>query len=123
MKLLVADDSTMLRERIIGLISELNQIAVINQTDDLTATLHSIRSVVPDVAILDRRIISGRGISALQNMKRENPAMTIVVLTDLPSPLIQNKYLGAGADFYLDKSTEIGKLREIIHGLHQQSKQ
>ena len=122
MKLLVADESAMLRERIIDLFSGSNHIQCIAQTEDLSSTLHSIRTVAPDALIVDMRIISGRGRHALQDIKRENPAMTIVVLANLPSPLYQQKYINAGADFYLDKSTEIKKLKEIVRGLHQPSK-
>ncbi len=119
MKVLVADGSAMLRERIIGLFSELSGIEVIGQTQDWPETFHAIFTCKPDVLILDIQVIRGRGIEALKNIKQEDSSMAVIVLTDFTTPPYYRRCLEAGADFYLDKSTEVGKLREIIQGLDQ----
>jgi DNA-binding NarL/FixJ family response regulator len=119
MKVLVADGSAMLRERIVSLFSELDGIELIGQTQDWPETFHAIFTLKPHVLILDIQIIRGRGIDALKGIKQEDSSMAVIVLTHFTTLPYRRRCLEAGADFYLDKSTEIGKLREIIQSLDQ----
>ena len=119
MNVLVADGSAMLREHIVGLFSELKGIQVIGQTQDWPETLHAIFTLKPDVLVLDIQVIGGRGIDALKSIKQEDSSIAVIVLTHFTTLPYRRRCLEAGADFYLDKSTEIGKLREIILSLDQ----
>ena len=68
----------------------------------------------PDVVILDIRMPDGSGIDVLQTIKQGEPAPAVIVLTNYPYPAYRQKCLQAGADFFLDKSTEFDQIPELI---------
>ena len=117
MKVLVADDSDVLRERIIGLFSDMDGIDVVGHAQAEPETFHAIDKFKPDALILDIQMILGRGIAVLSKIKQERPGMVVIILTNFTALPYRKKCLEVGADFFLDKSTEIGKLREIIQSL------
>lgn len=117
MKILVADDSDMLRERIVGLLSGLDGIEVVGHAQAELEALQAISSYKPDALILDIQMILGRGIAVLTKIKQECPGMVVIILTNFTAFPYRKRCLEVGADFFLDKSTEIGKLREIIQNL------
>lgn len=117
MKVFVADDSTRLREQIISLLSELNGIEVIGQAQDAMEAFHAICELKPDVVTLDIQMIGGSGIDVLKRIRREDHTPVIIMLTNFSSAPYRRRCMEAGADFFLDKSTEFGKVREIIRGL------
>ena len=119
MKILVAHESPRLLDRIICLISELKGVEIIGHTGDWPATLQATRRLLPDVVIMNVQLIRGRRIDALRDIKAENPLSTLIVLTTLDDAPYRRRCLDAGVDFCLDGSTEVGRLGEIIHGLHR----
>src|SRR5438270_543521 len=81
-KIFVADDSAMLREQIIELLTELTQIEIIGQAQDAMEAFHSIRELKPDVVTLDIQMNGGSGIDVLEKIKREENAPVIIMLTN-----------------------------------------
>ena len=120
MKILVADDSAMLRDRITGVVSELNGVAVVGQMQDWPAAVQAICEFQPDVVIMDVQLIRGRGITALRNLKAHYPALVLIVMSALSEFPYRKRLLDAGADYYLDKTVGIGRLRDIIQDLREQ---
>ena len=119
MKILIADDSAMLRDRISSAVSELKAATVVRQMQDWPATLQAICEFLPDVVIMDIQMIRGRGITALRNLKAHNPSLVLIVMSTLNESQYRRKIIDAGADFYLDKSAGIEQLREIVRSLHE----
>jgi DNA-binding NarL/FixJ family response regulator len=117
MKLFVADDSAMLREKIIGLLAEVNGIEIIGQAQDAREAFDAIRELKPDVVTLNIEMIGGTGMEVLKGIKHQEPAPVVIMLTNRTSSPYRQKCLEAGADFFLDKSTEFGKVREIVREL------
>jgi DNA-binding NarL/FixJ family response regulator len=122
MKILVAEDSDMLRKKIIDLFSGLDGIKVVAQARAEPEALLAISNFNPDTLVLDVQIILGRGIAVLRKIKRENPGMVVIILTNFTALPYRKKCLEAGADFFLDKSTEFGRLREIVQSLSDRLK-
>jgi DNA-binding NarL/FixJ family response regulator len=122
MKVLVVDDSALLRERLVSMISELPEIAKIGQAQSATQALNSVQKLNPDVVILDIRLSEGNGIEILQRIKKEKSAPLTIMFTNFPYPQYRKKCKDAGADFFFDKSTEFhkipGVLEKIIQGSH-----
>ena len=117
MKILVADDSDMLRERIVDLFSDLDGIEVVGCAQAELEALRAMFKHKPDALILDIQMILGRGIAVLTKIKKECPGMVVIILTNFTALPYRKRCLEVGADFFLDKSTEIGKLRGIIQDL------
>lgn len=119
MKIFVADDSDMLCKQIISLLSELSGIEIVGCAQDAHEAFSAIRELKPNVVTLDIQMIGGSGIEVLEKIKQEKHAPVVIMLTNLASFPYRRRCHEAGADFFLDKSTEFGKVREIIQVIHK----
>ncbi len=115
MKILIVDDSAIVRERLKGMLSEVPKVETISQTKGSLEALESLHKLKPDVVILDIQMPGGSGIGLLQEMKRGNQPPLVIVLTNQSYPQYRRKCLDAGADFFFDKSTEFDK---VFQGKH-----
>lgn len=120
MRILIADDSIVVRERLIGLLSDIQGLEVIGQAGDAAEARGLAERLKPDVAILDLRMPNGSGADVLQDIKRLNPTPKVIMLTNYPHPENRKKCIDRGADYFFDKSTEfknvVSVLSEMLHG-------
>ena len=107
----------MLREQVVGLLSQLMGIEIVGQAQYPLEAFQAICSLRPDVVILDIHLIGGSGIDVLQRIKRLDPAPIVIILTNSPTPPYEKKCMMAGADFFLDKSSEFANVKAIIQRL------
>jgi len=117
MKVFIADDSIVLRDRLSNMISEIEGVDIVGQAEDSVAALEAIERLRPDVAILDIRMPGGDGIAALEVLKtRKNPAK-VIVFTNYPYLQYRKRCLDAGADFFFYKATEFEILIDLLKHL------
>jgi DNA-binding NarL/FixJ family response regulator len=116
-KVFVADNSAILRKQIIDLLSDLNGLEIVGEAQDAAEAFRAIRELKPDIVTLDIQMSGGSGIAVLKHIKREDSAPVVIVLTNSVSPPYRKSSMEAGADFFLDKSTEFKDVREIIQRL------
>jgi DNA-binding NarL/FixJ family response regulator len=122
MKIFVADDSDRVRKQIIGLLSDLQGVEIIGQAQTVTEAFRAICELKPDVLTLDIQMIGGNGIDLLKRLKQEQHIPVVIMLTNYASAPYRKKCLEAGADFFLDKSTECNQVRELIQSLLERFK-
>jgi len=118
MKVLVADDSQPIRDRLVDRLSRIPDIEVVQAIDTLEA-LQQMVAFKPDVAVLDVRMPGGGGIKALAEIKKNFPHTTVMVMTNYPYAQYRRKCLDEGADFFFDKSTEFERVAETVRQLMQ----
>jgi DNA-binding NarL/FixJ family response regulator len=116
MKVFIVDDSAIVRERLINMLSELEEIEVIGQAEDAREAIDSITKLKPDAVLLDIRMPGGSGIDVLEHIKKDQPAPIVIMLTNYPDTQYRKKCMDAKADFFLDKSTEFEKVIEVLMG-------
>jgi PAS domain S-box-containing protein len=119
MRVLVADDSQPIRERLVSRLLRIPDIQVA-EAEDTTAAIQQIETFKPDVAVLDIRMPGGGGIKALEEIKARNLGITVIIMTNYPYAQYRRKCLDAGADFFFDKSSEFEQVSETIRQLIQQ---
>lgn len=117
MRVLVAEDSALLRSQIIRTFSDLNGIEIVGERQEAMEACRVISELKPDVVILDILMRGGNGIDVLKKLRRENCFPVVIILTNSSAPPYRRESTQAGAEFFLDKSTEFGKMREIIRRL------
>ena len=110
----IADDSLIVREHLVTMLEELAGIEIVGQAENVAEAISAIRILKPDAVILDIRMPGGSGIDVLQNIKQDDSAVLVIVLTNYPYPVYRQKCLQAGADFFLDKSTEFDQIPELF---------
>jgi len=119
MRVLIADDSTIVRERLSAMLSKISEAESISYAEDVPKAISSIHKLNPEVVILDIRMPGGSGIDVLREIKRNNQTPIVIVLTNYPYPQYRRKYVDAGANFFFNKSTEFDKVTEVLKQLKQ----
>jgi len=114
MRLFIADDSEVLRERLVDILSEIEGVKIVGQEGDATKVIAAIERLNPDLVILDIQMPGGNGISILETLKKmENPPL-VIMFTNYPYLQYRRRCLEAGADFFFYKGTEFEKLIDVI---------
>jgi DNA-binding NarL/FixJ family response regulator len=116
MKVFVVEDSAAVRERLIEMIREVSDIAVVGEADTFKSAVVGIRKTAPDVAILDIKLAddSGSGIDVLTEIRKAMPAIRAIVMSNFVSPQHLKASADAGAEYFLDKSADFERIPEIL---------
>jgi|SRR4030042_27573 DNA-binding NarL/FixJ family response regulator len=118
MRLIIADDSDVLRSRLVEMLREVKGIDIVGEAKDSEETLAAVNSLRPDVIILDLRMPREEGILALEaikDIKRKCPI--VIIFTNFPYLQYRKRCLDAGADFFFYKAVEFEKLLELMKHL------
>jgi DNA-binding NarL/FixJ family response regulator len=119
LKVFIADDSLVVREHLVTMLDELAGVEIVGQAENVVEAISAIGNLKPDVVILDIRMPGGSGIDVLENIKQNDSALLVIILTNYPYPGYRQKCLQAGADFFLDKSTEFDQIPELFERFKQ----
>ena len=117
MKVLLADDSKLVRERLAVQLCELDKVELVGETKHIVESLELIQRLKPDVVVLDIHIPGGNGIQALEAIKKEPGSPVVIMLAMLPYPQYRKKCLEAGAEFFFDKATEFDLVMQALKQL------
>lgn len=80
-KVIIADDHTLVREGIKSLLSDVEGIEVIAETGDGEETLLKTSTLKPDILILDISMPKVSGIRFCENIKEISPETKIIILS------------------------------------------
>jgi DNA-binding NarL/FixJ family response regulator len=116
-KVVIADDNTPIRERIIKLLSGLSEIEIVGEAIDGVETAVMVRKEHPDIVILDLQMPKLSGLEILPRLKEMEPPPVVVVLTNYSSGPMKAMCTRKGADYFFDKSTEFEKAIAVIEGM------
>ena len=119
MRILLADDSVVIRYRLMSLLSDLPGVEVVGLAATGAEAVARFEHLHPDLTVLDIRMPGGGGIEALSRIKAQDPSAAVIVLTNYPEEQYRRQCLEAGAEFFLDKSTEFERLPEAIEQIRQ----
>jgi DNA-binding NarL/FixJ family response regulator len=116
MKVFVVEDAAAVRERLVEMICEVENMEVVGEAATYTNAVAGIMNTLPDVAILDIKLAddSGNGIDVLNEVRKSMPAMRAIVLSNYVSPQHLKASAEAGAEFFLDKSSDFERIPEIL---------
>ena len=114
MKLLIVDDSELIRTCLLRLLRDIQGIEVIHTADTLAQTLESVRHLLPTLLILDLNLPDGNAIQSIRTLKQLAPQMQIAMFTNDVNNSNRKKSLEAGADWFFDKSIEFEKLLDVV---------
>ena len=117
MRVLIADDSEIMREHLTEALSGYSQIEIVGEAGDSDQAIESVRALAPDVVILDIRMPNGSGIDVLEQVKKNLTPPVVIMFTNYPFPQYRKKCREAGAEFFFDKSSESHKVIETLESL------
>lgn len=117
MKVFIADDSTLLVERLASVLAQLEGVEVVGRALDVPGAAESIIELIPDVVVLDLKMPGGSGFDVLREVKRERPSVRVVVLTNHAGAEYRERCITLGADFFISKTEKLSVLSDIVSRL------
>ena len=117
LRLLIADDSDVLRTRLFDIISEIEGTQIVGQVGSAEEVIEAVESLSPDVVVLDIRMPGGNGFASLERIKnRKNPPI-VIMFTNYPYLQYRKRSMDLGADYFFYKAIEFDKLVSLIEDL------
>ncbi|MFD9567425.1 response regulator [Streptomyces sp. NPDC059994] len=113
-RLLLAEDQSMVREALAALLGLEPDFEVVAQVARGDEVLGAARAFTPDVALLDIEMPGKTGIEAAAELHKELPALKIVVLTTFGRPGYLRSAMESGADAFLVKDAPAAQLAAAV---------
>ncbi len=103
MRVVVADDQTVVREGLVTLLGTMPGIEVVGAAADGEEAVAMVAELTPDVALMDLRMPRIDGVEATRRIRTDHPGTQVVVLTTYADDESIVGALRAGAIGYLTK--------------------
>jgi DNA-binding NarL/FixJ family response regulator len=113
-KVLVVEDSPIVRERLVALIGGLGNVSIVGQAEDGFKAQQLFRQHRPDAVVLDIQVPGINGLDLLAQFKKEHHECVVMVLTTYAFEEFRRRCAALGADHFFDKSTEFERINEVL---------
>jgi len=110
----VVDDAPQVRKRLVAIVRTVPQTNVIGESDSVRGAIDGALALPVDALLLDLQLVDGNGLDVLAAVKPQRPDLRVIVLTNFTTAQHREASLAAGADVFLDKSQEFGRVPEIL---------
>jgi DNA-binding NarL/FixJ family response regulator len=114
MRVLIVDDSALIRERLAAQLNELAGIEIVGQAETMAQAISSLRQLEPHAMTLDLRLPDGNGLDVLRLIQREGLPTAVIVLTGFPYPQYEKRARAAGAYAFLNKASDFSKVADKL---------
>jgi DNA-binding NarL/FixJ family response regulator len=119
---LIADDSSVVRERLAVMLREVPEVCVVGETLNVSGTIEAVRRLRPAVLVLDLSMPGGSGLDVLRQMAGEQLKAMVLVLTNYSFPEYEKEACRFGASAFLNKSTQFMKVTGLVRDLVDQAR-
>ncbi len=113
-RVLIADDSSAVRERLCELLEEDRRVQVIGQAASAGEAWALFEREQPAAVVLDLHFPDGSGLDLLRHIKRTQPGCLVLVLTNHDEPVFREECRRRGADHFLHKAAEFERVSELL---------
>src|SRR5688572_10004858 len=120
-KVAVVEDNDKIRESVMTLLNGSAGFRCVGHCGSAEEALKNLRSVQPDVVLMDINLPDMTGIECVKKLKSQLPAVKFIMHTVYEDEELLFKALRAGAHGYLVKRTAPAKLLESIAEVHDGS--
>ena len=117
-RVLIADDQTLVREGFALLLSRMPDIEVLATAADGRQALHAASTMHPDVVLMDLRMPHLDGVEATRRIHQHDPRIAVLILTTYLDDATVLPALRAGARGVLGKDATPDQVREAIAAVH-----
>ena len=119
-KVLIADDHVLYRAGVKTALSTKKDIKIIAEADNGMHLLNMLKSIHPDVILLDIQMPVIDGIGALPEIKKNWPHIKVIMLTMMDDHSMITKLMELGANSYLSKTSDSEIIYEAIKTCFEQ---
>lgn len=117
-RVLIADDHTLVRESLVGLLQSEGDVSVVAQAADGIETLEKALAMRPEIVVADLSMPRLGGIEVVRRLREALPDVRVLVLTMHQEHEYVLQAVRAGASGYLVKDSAGAELLAAIRNLH-----
>lgn len=121
MKVLLANDSVLILERLKELLSINRKVDIVASLKNGDDTLAAIKVLNPDLVIVDINMPGLNGLEILTEVRRENKATKVIILTFYSSDHYRKLSMHSGEIFF-NKADDFEKISMIVERLMRDAK-
>lgn len=119
-RVLLVEDSVLLSERLMELMSDLDGIATIAAVTTEHEAIAAIQQHRPDAIILDLRLKEGTGFGVMRYVNTLVSRPQAVIITNYALPQYRKQAEALGVRYFLDKTQEFDRLPYILGELRDE---
>lgn len=118
-RILIADDHTLLRNGITALLEDDEDIVVVGEASDGREAVRLAGQLKPNVVLMDIAMPLLNGLEATRQIKHEHPEINVLVLTMYDNEEYFREMLEAGASGYIIKRAAATELVNAIRAVYR----
>lgn len=122
MRVLLADDSDLILERLQKMVSMFSQVEIVGSYKNGLETLEALRLLKPDLAIVDIKMPGISGLKVLKEIRKEDNTIKFIILTFYSSDYYQQVAIEAGVDYFFSKVNDFEKISLVVAEMVEQEK-
>lgn len=108
-KVLIAEDHTLVRVGLRSLLGELSWVDVVGEAANGREALRLVAELKPHVVLMDITMSDLNGLEATARLTRHHPGTRVIILSMHSNEEYVRRALGVGAAGYVLKDAEIGR--------------
>ncbi len=117
-KILLADDHSIVRNGVKNLLEKEKNIQIISEAENASEIFKLLKSVTPDIILADINMAGMNGIELAEKLKNDNSGIKIILLTMHDNQPYINSAFRAGVSAYLFKNISAGELLFAIQQVY-----
>ena len=117
MRVLLADDSGLILDRLTEMLTMYRKVEIVAALKNGNDALNSLRTLKPDLAIVDLKMPGLSGLEVLHEIRKENKTVKIIILTFYSSDYYRNIAIQSGADYFFNKVDDFDEVSMVVAGM------
>jgi len=114
MRILLADDSSLILERLNYMVHCYKHAEIVAELKNGKDALEALRILKPDMAIMDIKMPGLSGLYVLNEIRKENSSIIIIILTLYSSNYYRQLAIQFGTNYFFSKSDDFEKVSFIV---------
>ena len=114
MRVLLADDSSLILERLQEMITGYKRAEIVGTFKNGTDTLSALRILKPDLAIVDIVMPGLNGLEVLREIRRENETLRFIIFTFHSSDYYRQMAIQFKVDHFFNKVDDFDNLKQVV---------
>jgi DNA-binding NarL/FixJ family response regulator len=110
----IVDDSPSIRARLVEMLRGMERVRVVGEAASAPEAVAGILRERPDSVLLDLHLVGCTGLDVMRSVHPQAPEIVFVVITNHAEAQYRRAAQAAGAAYFLDKSREFDRVREVI---------
>jgi DNA-binding NarL/FixJ family response regulator len=117
----IVEDSEQSLRRLVSAVEEIPGLSLVGSAATPSDAIELASTLRPEILILDLYLLGGSGVEVLEAIREQEIDTQVVVVTNEPSPALNEACLNLGARFFFDKSLEWEQLQKALRNLRAEA--